>query len=90
MTVQGLPADYLSINDKYVRASSSQMRSQSIEDIDRILIAAGLRPTQSSHTNGQTTGAATDAASNDPTPVATAAVPHQNGKGPSSGEDIEW
>ena len=41
--MQGLPAKYSSKNDEYVRAAEGGPHAQSIEEIDKLLLEAGLQ-----------------------------------------------
>ena len=41
--IQGLPARYLSKNDEYVRAAEGGPHVRSIEEIDKLLLEAGLQ-----------------------------------------------
>lgn len=40
---QGLPENYLAKNDEYIRAAEQEPQRQSIEEIDRLLLEAGLQ-----------------------------------------------
>ncbi|CAL8466327.1 g5863 [Coccomyxa elongata] len=53
---QGLPENYLAKNDEYIRAAEQEPQRQSIEEIDRLLLEAGLQLPKPSvlHTSGVT------------------------------------
>jgi hypothetical protein len=92
--MQGLQSDYLSSNDLHVRASKEQTPPQSIEDIDRILLEAGLQlppPRQGSANPRQgSIGTPSNGSSASTEVVSPVPEAQQHGNGAKCGEDMEW
>lgn len=83
LVVQGLPPNYLSANEKYINASTDLTRPQSVEEMDAILLQAGLQVMQREQSNGSQSNASTS----------TSAAPpggQNQGNGRAHGEDMEW